>query len=341
MNYIQNCTRKFLELDLPSFKYGLSTYIPANLKNFEESGLGQIKSSDHHRATSAKILEQFYTTSFDREDKLAYHNASAVGTTLVYDVTENTSQPIVITSVGPQILRVFILVRKGCTANIIIDHTSTNSGYYGEVVRVISEENSQVKLVHTSSGKTTCIKDHQSKQELGSQVDFFEFTSSVYGFVDIYQQLGTRSKGTATVLTKSSGQSNISTRSLHKGINSLALYYTKSLVSGSGKALSQGEITMEPGCTGSSASENHHSLLLDTSAEAHALPTLYIGEHDITGCSHSASIQPLDQEQLFYLQSKGLSEHCSKQLMIDAFSQEVLDKVPKWAVETVQRWYHD
>jgi len=48
----------------------------------------------------------------------------------------------------------------------------------------------------------------------------------------------------------------------------------------------------------------------------------------VSKCSHGASAGPLDEEQRFYLESLGIEPATAERLLVDAFFQEVVDKLP-------------
>jgi Fe-S cluster assembly protein SufD len=55
---------------------------------------------------------------------------------------------------------------------------------------------------------------------------------------------------------------------------------------------------------------------------------LEIETYDVSKCSHGASAGPLDEEQRFYLESRGIEPATAERLLVDAFFQEVVDKLP-------------
>jgi Fe-S cluster assembly protein SufD len=75
-----------------------------------------------------------------------------------------------------------------------------------------------------------------------------------------------------------------------------------------------------------------NTLLLSPKAEMDTKPELEIYADDVK-CSHGATTGQLDEEPLFYLRSRGLSEKQARLLLIQAFVDEVADKI---ADETVQ-----
>tara|TARA_B100001287_G_scaffold268835_1_gene265564 strand:- start:200 stop:841 length:642 start_codon:yes stop_codon:yes gene_type:complete len=67
---------------------------------------------------------------------------------------------------------------------------------------------------------------------------------------------------------------------------------------------------------------NNKNLLLSRTAKAFSKPQLNIENNDVA-CSHGSSTGALDKEQMFYLQSRGLSKSDAKTLLVNAFINEV------------------
>lgn len=76
------------------------------------------------------------------------------------------------------------------------------------------------------------------------------------------------------------------------------------------------------------ANQEHRNLLLSKTARADSDPQLEILTNNVIRASHGATAGPVDEEQLFYLQSRGLSRAAAEELLIWAFLGEVLDRLP-------------
>ena len=74
------------------------------------------------------------------------------------------------------------------------------------------------------------------------------------------------------------------------------------------------------------ASQNCKSILLSKDARAFARPWLKIFADDVK-CSHGATFGELDKDALFYLETRGISEDLAKRILLNAFIEEVLQKI--------------
>jgi Fe-S cluster assembly scaffold protein SufB len=76
-------------------------------------------------------------------------------------------------------------------------------------------------------------------------------------------------------------------------------------------------------------------LLLDPGTRADAIPKLEIIADDVR-CTHGVSVGSLNKEQLFYLQSRGLSRGQALRIIGSGFAEEIIAKVPLADVQ--ERW---
>lgn len=67
-------------------------------------------------------------------------------------------------------------------------------------------------------------------------------------------------------------------------------------------------------------------LLLSDKARATAIPSLEIKAHEVRA-SHAATVAKLDEEQIYYLMSRGLSRQEAEELMVQGFLQTVVNKI--------------
>jgi len=89
----------------------------------------------------------------------------------------------------------------------------------------------------------------------------------------------------------------------------------------------EGKIFVRPVAQKTEAYQLNHNLLLSEGAIANAKPNLEIFADDVKA-SHGATFSQVDEEQLFYLKSRGLSSMDATQLLIRGFMQEMIDQIP-------------
>jgi len=101
----------------------------------------------------------------------------------------------------------------------------------------------------------------------------------------------------------------------------------KGAVAERSRSIYTGLIRVRNGAVRSDAMQTNHNLVLDASAHADSVPNLDIEENDVR-CSHASSVGPVDEDQRYYLESRGLSPESAERLIILGFFDDVVERSP-------------
>jgi Fe-S cluster assembly protein SufD len=101
----------------------------------------------------------------------------------------------------------------------------------------------------------------------------------------------------------------------------------KCIIDGAAHGVFNGKIIVRPGAQRTDSSQSSRNLLLSGRARIDTKPQLEIFADDVK-CAHGATVGQLDNEELFYLKSRGLSEIAARNLLTYAFGAEVIDRIP-------------
>jgi Fe-S cluster assembly protein SufD len=102
-----------------------------------------------------------------------------------------------------------------------------------------------------------------------------------------------------------------------------------------------GRIIVRPGAQKTDAKQTNNNLLLSASARADSQPQLEIYADDVK-CTHGATLGPIDDEHLFYLQSRGLTKEAARDMLTYGFGSEILNAVKSEQVrQGLDRIIHD
>ncbi len=88
-----------------------------------------------------------------------------------------------------------------------------------------------------------------------------------------------------------------------------------------------GLIRIAPAAVRTEAFQANHNLMLSSTAKAETIPMLEILADDVQ-CKHGASIGPIDDEQLFYLMSRGIAREPAQRLVGMGFIEPIIQQVP-------------
>ncbi|WP_277100228.1 Fe-S cluster assembly protein SufD [Corynebacterium riegelii] len=94
-----------------------------------------------------------------------------------------------------------------------------------------------------------------------------------------------------------------------------------------------GDVLIRAEAKGTDTYETNRNLVLTDGARADAIPNLEIETGQIAGAGHAATVGRFDEEQIFYLRSRGIPETEATRLIIRGFFNEVLNQIP---VESVR-----
>jgi Fe-S cluster assembly protein SufD len=88
-----------------------------------------------------------------------------------------------------------------------------------------------------------------------------------------------------------------------------------------------GLIRMRRGAVRSDAMQTNHNLVLDEGAHADSVPNLDIEENDVR-CSHASTVGPVSEDQLYYLESRGVEPEVAERLIVAGFFDDIASQVP-------------
>lgn len=106
--------------------------------------------------------------------------------------------------------------------------------------------------------------------------------------------------------------------------NSNELY--KGVIDDNSTAVFNGKVFVRPDAQKINAFQSNGNVLLTDDASVNSKPELEIYADDVK-CSHGSTTGQLDEEAIFYLRARGLSEKSARQLMVSAFIGDVLEKI--------------
>ena len=92
------------------------------------------------------------------------------------------------------------------------------------------------------------------------------------------------------------------------------------------RSVYSGWVHVRPDAQKTNAMQTSRNIVLSEHAKADAIPNLEIEANDVR-CGHAASVGPVDDDTLFYLESRGITREDAERLIVTGFFQEVLDRV--------------
>jgi Fe-S cluster assembly protein SufD len=105
---------------------------------------------------------------------------------------------------------------------------------------------------------------------------------------------------------------------------------------GVSRSVYTGLIRVGKDARGTNAFQTNRNVKLSDGAWAESIPNLVIENNDVR-CSHASAVGPIDEEQRFYLESRGVPTDVAERLIVTGFFDEVLTRLPVPGLATVLR----
>ncbi len=118
----------------------------------------------------------------------------------------------------------------------------------------------------------------------------------------------------------------IRTNTNHLYENTKSYQLIKSVIDDSSKSVYQGKIYVDSKAQKTDGYQLSKAILLNEQAEFNAKPELEIYADDVK-CSHGSASGSLDEDSIFYLMSRGLDQKTAKELLINGFLLDVVEKI--------------
>lgn len=107
----------------------------------------------------------------------------------------------------------------------------------------------------------------------------------------------------------------------------------KGVLNDRSRGVFNGKVFVRENARGTDAQQSNKNLLLSNDARVDTKPQLEIFNDDVK-CSHGATVGQLEEEELFYLLTRGLPEPLARNLLTYGFAEEVINKI---GIESIKR----
>ena len=229
--------------------------------------------------------------------------------------------------------RVFIHVKKGSSFKLIQQFTASGEHLFSlPIVEYLIEENARIscdKLQMENASSFLLCEDY-SIQKRNSTVLLNTFSMSGAwvrnnsSFLIEGENCETNLNGAYLLKDLQHLDNHTIVDHIAPHCNSNELY--KGILSGKSTGVFNGKVFVRPNAQKISAFQSNANVLLSDDASVNSKPELEIYANDVK-CSHGSTTGQLDEDAVFYLRARGLSEKSARSLITQAFIAEVVDKV--------------
>ncbi|MFH1965898.1 MAG: Fe-S cluster assembly protein SufD, partial [Acidobacteriota bacterium] len=112
----------------------------------------------------------------------------------------------------------------------------------------------------------------------------------------------------------------------HRKPECVSREHYKGILNDKARAVFRGRIVVAEDAQKTDSKQNNNNLLLSGDARINSKPQLEIYADDVS-CTHGATVGQLEEEKIFYLQSRGISRNEANALLIRAFGNEIISRI--------------
>lgn len=138
---------------------------------------------------------------------------------------------------------------------------------------------------------------------------------------------GSSSEISAAYFGRHNARHDFRTFQKHEAPHSNSNLLFKGVVDDESRAIYTGLIRIEPAAGDVNAYQTNRTLKLSEKAWAESVPNLEIENNDVK-CSHASAVGPIDEDQKFYLESRGVPADIAEALVVKGFFADVLEGLP-------------
>ncbi len=297
-----------------------------------------------------EIVERHLGTVVAAEDPFVARNeVDWTGGALVY-VPRNVTieQPIVLSVVqdadGTQLnWRTLVVLEEGARAEVWEQYLSSREdvdALFNTVVELAVGPNAHLRYVcgQGLSERSWIFGSQRAEVQRDAELDWVALGfGSARGKVRMETKLagpGARGKVTGAYAGHARQHLDFDTTQEHAAPNTFSDLAFRGVLQDRANAVWRGMIRVDPGAQQTDAFQESRNLLLSRRAHADAIPGLEIEANDVR-CTHAAAIAQVDAEQLFYLQSRGLSRDAAHRLIVEGFLQALVERFEQGPVRQV------
>ena len=117
------------------------------------------------------------------------------------------------------------------------------------------------------------------------------------------------------------------TQQNHLAANTTSDLLFKGALLGKSRSVWQGMIYVAPGADKTDGYQSNRNLILNSDSRADSIPGLEIKADDVR-CTHGATVGKIDQDQIFYLLSRGISQEEAEKLIVEGFFDPIMQRIP-------------
>lgn len=227
---------------------------------------------------------------------------------------------------------VVVIAEAGSKATIVESYASQSAGFTNTAVQVIVEDNASVTHYRVQKDSAQAFNYGVTEVTLGRDSRYDSTNINLGGAIsrhDIDLKF-TAEGGEAWVdgLYMLNGTQHSDTHSVidHTVPNCTSHQTYKGVLNDKSRGVFNGKVFVRENAHGTDAQQSNKNLLLSNDARVDTKPQLEIFNDDVK-CAHGATVGQLEEEELFYLLTRGLPETLARNLLTYGFAEAIIRKI--------------
>lgn len=225
------------------------------------------------------------------------------------------------------------------SATVVLQHTG--AAQYAQNVEIIARDGSKLTVVSLQQWQDEAIHASAHQARVGSDATLRHFVISFGGGIvrvnPNVELAGSGSEGYLYGLSYADAGQHLESQVYlhHKGAHTKGDVLYKGALQGEGAhSVWIGDVLIGKDATGTDSYEANRNLVLTEGARADSIPNLEIETGDILGAGHASATGRFDDEQLFYLQARGITEEEARRLVVLGFLTDIVQRLGIPALES-------
>lgn len=276
------------------------------------------------------------------EDLVSAVAWSAAAEAYLVDIAENESPSLSTITLdsndsNPSALHLIVRASKHSESVVILDHVGT--GVLAENIELIVEAGAKLTFVSVQDWKKGSVHAASHYAKLGRDAQLKHIVVTLGGdVVRVTPNAYLTSPGASVELLGAyfaGAKQHIENRCFvdHEATNCKSrVTYKGALQGDKAHTIWVGDVLIRATAEGTDTYELNRNLLLTDGARADSVPNLEIETGQIEGAGHASASGRFDDEQLFYLQSRGITELDARRLVVQGFLNEVIQQIDSEAI---------
>jgi Fe-S cluster assembly protein SufD len=230
--------------------------------------------------------------------------------------------------------RTLVLADNGCEATVIEDYVSLQDEAYftNAVSEFVLADNARVNHIRIQREGAKAFHIANCAAVLSRSSNYQSVNVAMGARISRYNlniKMAEGAECSADGLALISGRQLADTHTCidHAQPNGTSRQLHKCIVGGGAHVVFNGKIMVRHGSSKTDSQQSNHTLLLTDKAHVDTKPQLEIFNDDVK-CTHGATIGQLDNEEVFYLQSRGIEKSRARNMLTYAFGAEIIERIP-------------